>query len=241
MSAIRLYIMMMIAVSGICVNAGPDAEKTGAGAPKLEAVGAASIDFGKFPANQSKEASFTLKNSGSKPLEVLKVFNSCGCSKLQLSSRNAGAGETFTVSFALDKGNLSGKFEKNIYLQTNDPANQYFQLKIVGEATPLFTVTPSTMLYAGTLEAGKVKTLAFKISLSDKGQTEASLGEPSLASNHPAKVALRKEDGGGYALDMEVTPSAQPASLQCSAKIPIASPTGWESIEIIVSGAVKGK
>ena len=50
-------------------------------ASKLEVVGSDSVDFGKYQANQTKTASFTIKNSGDEVLKIKSIRKTCGCFK----------------------------------------------------------------------------------------------------------------------------------------------------------------
>jgi hypothetical protein len=50
-------------------------------APKIEVSNSAKIDFGRYPANEKKEAVFILKNAGDGLLNIKKIRKTCGCSE----------------------------------------------------------------------------------------------------------------------------------------------------------------
>ena len=101
------------------------------------------LDIGEMKVSQIKEADFSLKNAGTKPLQILKVTSSCHCTFSQIiyqgktsgkfgMNRRSGyvtdiaSGETATVKVIYEPALMpvSGIVEREVYVTTNDPDNE---------------------------------------------------------------------------------------------------------------------
>ena len=84
-----------------------------------------------------KETVKVLKRKGAK-LEIFATSTSCGCTSAELEKNMLQPGEsaTLTVSFIPNfHREPEGKFDRTIYLKTNDPANREKEIKIFVELT----------------------------------------------------------------------------------------------------------
>lgn len=85
------------------------------------------------------ETEFTIKNAGEGELEIISVSTSCGCTKAKASKETIGPGETAKLFVEMDPnvmGNITGKVERTIYVQSNDPEHSEVEVKITAEITP---------------------------------------------------------------------------------------------------------
>ncbi len=89
--------------------------------PKIE-ISPAERDLGHVP-QQHLETSYTVRNSGSQPLEISKVYTSCDCTKASIDSKDLAPGAETTLRVTMDpaKENLYGNIRRDIILETNDP------------------------------------------------------------------------------------------------------------------------
>ncbi|MBI2611120.1 DUF1573 domain-containing protein [Candidatus Gottesmanbacteria bacterium] len=109
--------------------------------PKVE-VDKTYQDIGKMKVKDEKTASFTIKNIGNKPLSLSKVSSSCDCTFGQITINTEKSPEFGMHSKSTWSGNIepgktavvdviykpyimpvSGSITRDVYVQTNDPAN----------------------------------------------------------------------------------------------------------------------
>ncbi len=110
------------------------------------------IDIGEMKVSEIKEVSFSLKNIGNKPLQILNINSSCNCTFGQiiykdLTTKQYGMhkqsgyvtditpGDTATVKVIYNPSIMPvyGNVSRDVYVSTNDPLNSklIFTLKTV--------------------------------------------------------------------------------------------------------------
>ena len=101
------------------------------------------FDIGEIKVSDVKQQDYTLKNTGTKPLQILNVNSSCGCTSGQIiyngeaskeySMHSQGGfvteiapGDTATVRLTYRPATMPvyGVVEREVYVTTNDPTNQ---------------------------------------------------------------------------------------------------------------------
>lgn len=99
-------------------------------AQKLE-IKEGSIDFGKQRSGGFLNGSFSLKNTGKKPLIIHQMNPDCPCIRLEYNNATLEAGETKALDFRFDTVTKTGKKSIGIRIVSNDPRNpeQYIWVK----------------------------------------------------------------------------------------------------------------
>jgi hypothetical protein len=101
------------------------------------------VDLGQIKVSDVKVEEFPLKNIGTKPLQILDVNTSCGCTAGQIIYKGdtskefsmhaqsgyvteIAPGDTATVRLTYRPASMPvyGLVEREVYVSTNDPANQ---------------------------------------------------------------------------------------------------------------------
>jgi len=80
----------------------------------------ATWNFGKVKAGQVVKHNFVLKNDLKKPLNILEVKTSCGCTGSKVQKNALLAGEKTLLEVQFNSKGFSGPVEKSIYVQTDD-------------------------------------------------------------------------------------------------------------------------
>ena len=75
-------------------------------------------DLGEFTPNESREAVFALKNTGTQPLLVADVVMSCGCATPRYDKKPVNPGETLKITVEM-KIKEEEYFEKTISVYCN--------------------------------------------------------------------------------------------------------------------------
>lgn len=119
--------------------------------PRAE-TGQTLFDLGEMKVSDTKQQDFTLKNTGSKPLQILNINSSCNCTFGQIIYRDLTSaeygmhkqsgfvteiapGDTAIVRLTYKPAIMPvyGTVEREVYVSTNDPSQSklVFQIKAV--------------------------------------------------------------------------------------------------------------
>lgn len=105
-------------------------------APAIE-VTPLNYDLGTVKYGEVAKHTFTIKNSGAKPLEILRVSTSCGCTqafladadKIIVPDETVEMLVTFDPAVHQDDSDL-GKIVRMVYLKTNDPKKSEVEIEL---------------------------------------------------------------------------------------------------------------
>lgn len=90
-------------------------------------------DFGKEKSGTVVKYSFVFKNEGKKPLDILKIKTSCGCTTTKLAQKTYKKNKTGSIEIVFNTSGRKGKQHKTITVITNDPKNSEIVLNLNGE------------------------------------------------------------------------------------------------------------
>ena len=97
-------------------------------------------DFGKALSGSKIGHTFTIKNIGQKPLEILSVTETCACTASVLSQDEIPPGKTGSVSSVLTVPSDNQQIQESLLVLTNDPIQSTLTLTLKGEVfTPVRT------------------------------------------------------------------------------------------------------
>ncbi len=172
--------------------------------PAPKAVAAKSDhDFGTVWAGPKLEYSFEIKNEGEKPLEIIRVKPSCGCTKAGTHPSVIEPGESGKFPFAVDSKKLRGRFSKSVLITTNDPYRPDMRLKLSGTCKRFVDVLPANAVF-GKVAGDEPQERVLKIT----NNTE----EPIAVSVDPAEQApfkfemVTKTEGKEFELHIKMIP-----------------------------------
>ncbi len=101
-------------------------------APKI-VFDQSSYDFGKLKSGSTVKYNYTFKNEGKRPLDILKVKTSCGCTTTKLPQKTYKKGKSGSIEVSFNTSGRRGKQHKTITVITNDPKNSEIVLSLSGE------------------------------------------------------------------------------------------------------------
>ncbi len=205
-------------------------------APSVAVQGDTEIYFGAYPANLRKEASFTILNTGLGVLKIGRIRKTCGCAEVQIDRTEIPPGEHATLKAVILEHSIYGAYRKNVYVESNDPAQRFLSLTLSGNAIPLVSVKPSDAFYAGILESGIEWRQEFLLEASVEG---VLLSDPEVRSDVENSVAIEKKNPKAFRLQISITPSGENDAFSCKISIPITKPEGWKPLEINIKGRVR--
>ena len=112
-----------------------------ADAPDIE-IDAPTHDFGTLPQMESTEHTFTIKNVGNLPLEILEVTTSCTCEKVELQEKIIPPNGETKLEVRYRGSTNSGKTRVAVYLKTNDPDEPEVVVSLFGVINGIAGVYP---------------------------------------------------------------------------------------------------
>ena len=88
------------------------------------------FDFGKSLQNKTLEKEFVIKNFGTEDLEIEKVSTTCGCTVADGFSKVVKPGQSTVMRVKLQTRTYTGRVERKVLVQTNDPVKNPLELKV---------------------------------------------------------------------------------------------------------------
>ncbi|MBK8267873.1 MAG: DUF1573 domain-containing protein [Planctomycetes bacterium] len=180
-------------------------------------------DFGKVKSGTDIKHDFYFTNTGTGPLELLRVKPSCGCTVAGQHDRIVQPGQTGKIPITLSSKNASGPISKSVTVNTNIAGtDSTISLQIKGEVWQPIQVTPQAAAFGRITSADAGEKLIRKLTIVNNLDTPVTLGEPT--ANHPKLKATiaTLEEGKKYELTVMLMPPLE--SGNTSGKITI--PTG---------------
>jgi len=211
------------------------AEEVKAG--RIEAVGPATVDFGKYPAEDRKVASYKIRNAGNDILKIINIRKNCGCAKATCSKKELKPQEDATVEVVILPDSIFGPYSKNTYVESSDPTNAFLCLAIAGNAIPLVEIKPQDYINAGRIMTNQLWSQSFELRGKDPS---VRLGSPCVDSNYRAETTFTNLVPGEarYRLDVRILPADRSGDLNCSIRIPVLFPTNRQPVKVTISARV---
>jgi hypothetical protein len=104
-------------------------------------VAPSELDFGRVPHDAPIHQQFRISNVGTEPLRIERVLLTPPLRMVGMRAQVAPAADA-TLQISLDPSKLSGRFEGDIVVFTNDAAAPQIALSIRGEIIPPIELTP---------------------------------------------------------------------------------------------------
>ncbi len=202
--------------------------------PKLEIVGGDTKDWGKVTLKQSPlKHNMVIKNVGNEVLKISRLKPTCGCTTAPLTKNELKPGESTTIEVLLSIQGNSGKLNKQIAVESNDPKRSYLNYVLIAEVVLPITVSPTTYLPFANLQVG----LESKAVLKLKNTSETTIKLSEIKTNIPElKVNLKGNQTLKPGQEIELIASVKPSkSGNLSAKVSIKTDSP-EIPELIING-----
>ncbi|MFQ7503196.1 MAG: DUF1573 domain-containing protein [Alistipes finegoldii] len=175
-------------------------------------------DFGTIRETDGRVShTFTGENRSDKPVVILDVVTTCGCTVPQFTKRPIRPGEKTTVKVTFDPANRPGAFTKELGVYSSE-RKKVATLTIRGNVTPRMKSTEE--LYPVDAGGGlRLSTTLNAFSYIREGQQVQSAIGCINTSNRPVRLELHpKESSGLLAADYprELAPARPPKSTSCT-------------------------
>lgn len=155
-----------------------------------------SWDFGTIPETDGRVShTFTGENRGDKPVVILDVVTTCGCTVPEFTKRPIRPGEKTTVKVTYDPTNRPGAFTKELGVYSSE-RRKIATLTVHGTVTP----RPKTIDELYPVDAGGGLQLASTLctfSYIREGQQVQSAIGCTNTSNRPIRLELHPQESSG--------------------------------------------
>ena len=202
---------------------------------KAEVVGPFQVELGEFDANETRTATFTIKNAGDELLKFPCIRKTCGCFELACDKTDIKPGESTTIKVSVIKESIFHSFDKHVFVETNDPASPVLRFRVSGTAKPLIEIAPQEKIRVGRISPG----FDWKQEIVVKPlRPGVKLGTPKVEGKLQLPVTMMEEKDIGWRLRFRLPAQPEPGLFRCVVKIPVEEPKGWKDIEIQISGEI---
>ncbi len=92
----------------------------------------AKYDFGNIIQDSVVTFNFSITNEGDIELKITKVSASCGCTAVMPEKDELKPGESTNINISFDSKGKSGKQNKAVFIETNDPQNPKLRFHLTG-------------------------------------------------------------------------------------------------------------
>lgn len=191
--------------------------------------------FGTVEPGTIVEHSFAISNTGEKPLDLLQVSPSCGCTAVSPEEKTIWPGHFGLVHVKLDTAGLAGPQSKAVRVRTSDPLAKEITLQMHGEVARDVEAKPTTLLLGrggpDDYPTGVVKVVVLAPGVSVTG-VKSQYGQLDIDWKPMAAPA--------HGIEMVVTPKINGSSGLFSDRIVVSTTSARQpKIRIPVMGAIQ--
>ena len=162
-------------------------------------------DFGSKWYGEPCSTEVTISNTGTAPLEIVRVRTSCGCTVAKPQKRKLAPGESVSMKITYNTRKNRKKVSQTITLETNDPARPRVAIRIKGTVRHLFDAKPGNRVVFGRLE--RESAVKQQIELHNNMKEPVHLKLKPGCDTGPFDVKLETiEDGMAYRLTVATRP-----------------------------------
>ncbi|MBI5215341.1 MAG: DUF1573 domain-containing protein [Ignavibacteriae bacterium] len=161
---------------------------------KIEVVGGTNFDFGEVSTGNIVKRTVTLKNIGTDTLNVDEVSTSCGCTATLLSKNRIPPKGNGTLEISFDSKKFSGKVEKAVTFETNDPEHNKVRIIFTANVSKVLEMTPDHLVFnVVKLDTSNIE----EITLSNVGDKPIRITNITSNSTEITFELAQKEIGPG--------------------------------------------
>jgi len=208
------------------------------------------VDLRDHPAWVGGRATFVLRNDSERPVTLVKVRTSCGCAKASVPEGDIAPGKGAELVVEIKANTLRGPYTKHVFVHWSSgpskvdagngegkPRTRLLRLTVRGNAKPLLTVRPGTVIALRRVPVGR---LIKREMLIEAGPEKVILGEPELPPGISLQMAGKKlKPNGSMPLSLSFR-TEKPGKFRCVLSIPVGSPKGHPPIGVVVHGTAVG-
>lgn len=185
-------------------------------------------DWGTVIRGTVVEHTFTVRNSGEAPLDILEVKPQCGCTAVDKPADPIPPGGSAKLTLKVDTKRFKGPLKKTAAIRSN-ATKQPLTITMQGTVEPLFAITPENPKI--TIVRG-AETPPFKISVKRVSKQPAEIVGIDCKSTIIAPTLKEIEPGSTYDIDVGVALNTKGTRSYYYERLKIKAKTGDEELEL---------
>ena len=190
-----------------------------------------------FASNQKFSNRYELKNTYTTVVKLGKIRTSCTCADVKYLKSELQPGESTELIVTLKANSLSGPFTHTIYVETDNPKQRFMRFVIKGNAIPLLKVSPESVRYIGTLQAGKKYEYKYElVPTNPKENIFLELIHSKLPDRTDIKLEKQEDK---FLLTVSITPQKEQKSISLNFAVKIKEPKDWADIKFTLNGKIQ--
>lgn len=103
------------------------------------------IELKPKPEDETFQVTFAFQNKGTKPVKVLSIESACSCLSASLDKAVYQPGEKGTGKADFKVSTFSGRHEKSVHVQTDDPMQSEWVITFAIEVPEIIKIEPKTL------------------------------------------------------------------------------------------------
>lgn len=103
------------------------------------------IELKPKPEDESVTTDFVFYNKGTKPVKVLNIESACSCLSASLDKAVYAPGEKGTGKAEFKVSSFTGRHEKAVHIQTDDPSQSEWVVNFVLDVPEVIKIEPKTL------------------------------------------------------------------------------------------------
>jgi Protein of unknown function (DUF1573) len=128
---VRRRVVAFALATGLMAVVSPSTSQ-GADPPKGPRISAEPLvfDFGKVLSQKTLHKDFVIRNVGTEDLDIERVSTTCGCTVAEEPPKVVKPGQSAILKIKFETRTYSGRVERKILVQSNDPVKNPLELRI---------------------------------------------------------------------------------------------------------------
>lgn len=167
-------------------------------------------DFGRVRAGQEVMHDFWFTNTGTGPLEILKVKPSCGCTTAGEHDRIVQPGQTGKIPIKLNIGQSAGPVAKTVMVATNAATEGQVTLQIKGEVWQPIQATPPSASFGRLTAEEAQKVLERKLTIVNNTDETANLTDIKCTTPQFKATVATLEPGKKFEMTVSIVAPLKP-------------------------------
>jgi hypothetical protein len=160
------------------------------------------VSAGTMLPGSEKWVSVSLKNIGDIVLKVTGLRSACPCYKPTVSKKTLAPGEQTDIRIHIKATGMSGRIEKFVMVDTNDPVTPTCRIKVIVNIPAIITATPTRISF-GSVQRGKaidrelaVTTIAASLRAQSTSSAIKVMSTTKRGHNYTVKVRIEGKSAG---------------------------------------------
>ena len=148
-------------------------------------------DFGDIDKGKKVTTTFSFKNEGTEPLEIINVATSCGCTSAKPEKAVYNPGEAGEIPVTFDSTRFSGPITKRVTIHTNDKASPKTVVTIKGNVVVEVNAKPTSLFFAKAKMGEKTSQ---DIEVSTEKLAKLEISDLEIAPSDYLSVEMKRVD-----------------------------------------------